>query len=383
MRVAIVGGGIVGLASAYYLADRGVSVTVFEKGSIGGGSTGRANGGIRAQFTSPVHVRFSRESMRVWGAFEETFGVEIGYRRTGYLFLARTSDTAEHLRENVARQNDHSVPSDYLSPERATDRCPGLYADQYVGAAYSPTDGFADPHLALQGFLRGAREAGAEIHTGVEVTDVKVRDGRVERIETGDGVSDVDFVVNAAGPWAGEIGRMVGLDLPVSPRRRQLLVAEPAPPLPADAPMTVDVDESVHFRPESDGAAIVGGRDADEDPERDPDRYRTSNVPDWTVDTLERAAGVATYFGPETAVVRGWAGLYTVTPDHHPIVEESIPGFVNAVGFSGHGFMHAPATGQVVAELIVDGTPETVDVSPLSADRFERNAVLHEGTVID
>ena len=383
MRVAIVGGGIVGLASAYYLADRGVSVTVFEKGSIGGGSTGRANGGIRAQFTSPVHVRFSRESMRVWGAFEETFGVEIGYRRTGYLFLAKTSDTAEHLRENVARQNELGVPSEYLPPAEAIEHCPGLNDDRYVGAAYSPTDGFADPHLALQGFLRGAREAGAEIHTGVEVTDVHTRDGRVDRIETEDGVSDVDFVVNAAGPWAGNVAAMVGLELPVSPRRRQLLVAEPAPALPSDAPMTVDVDASVHFRPESDGAAIVGGRDADGDPERDPDRYRTSNDPDWIVDTLDRAADVATYFGPETAVVRGWAGLYTVTPDHHPIVEETIPGFVNAVGFSGHGFMHAPATGQVVAELIVDGTSETVDVSPLSADRFEQDAGLREGTVID
>ncbi|AUX07898.1 sarcosine oxidase, subunit beta [Halalkaliarchaeum desulfuricum] len=383
MRVAIVGGGIVGLASAYYLADRDVSVAVYEKDSIGGGSTGRANGGIRAQFTSPIHVRFSRESMPVWGSFEKTFGVEIGYRRTGYLFLARTEGTAEHLRENVARQNDLGVPSDYLSPSEAIEHCPGLYADRYVGAAYSPTDGFADPHLALQGFLRGAGEAGAEIHTGVEVTDLQVRDGRVERIETEDGVSEVDFVVNAAGPWAGEIAEMVGLDLPVSPRRRQLLLAEPEPPLPPDAPMTVDVDESVHFRPESDGAAIVGGRNADGDPEHDPDRYRTSNDPDWTVDTLERAADVATYFGPETAVVRGWAGLYTVTPDHHPIVEEPIPGFVNAVGFSGHGFMHAPATGQVVAELILDDTPETVDVSPLSADRFERDAELHEGTVID
>jgi sarcosine oxidase subunit beta len=383
MRVAIVGGGVVGLASAYRLAERGADVTVFEKDALGSGSTGRANGGIRAQFTSAVNVALSLESIDVWERFEAEFGTDLGYRHTGYLFLARTPDTAERLRENVALQNDLGVSSRYLSPEAAREHCPGLYADRYVGAVYGPTDGFADPHLALQGFARGATNAGATIEPGVAVTDVSVEGGRVVGVETTEGSHRADYVVNAAGPWAARVGSMVGLDLPVSPRRRQLLVAEPDPPVPTDAPMTVDVDGGVHFRPERDGAAVVGGHFDPVDPEADPDRYRTSSDLDWAARALEGVAAVASYFGDDTELLRGWAGLYAVTPDHHPIIEETVPGFVNAVGFSGHGFMQSPATGRVVAELVLDGGARTVDVSALTADRFERGETLHEGTVID
>jgi sarcosine oxidase subunit beta len=160
MRVAVVGGGIIGLASEYYLAKRDIDITVFEKNAIGSGSSGRANGGIRTQFTSKVSVALSQESIAVWERFEETFGVDIEYRRPGYLFLARTTETANQLRENVAVQNDHGVSSKYLTPAEASEHCLGLYADRYVGATYSPTDGFADPHLALQGFSKAATAAG-------------------------------------------------------------------------------------------------------------------------------------------------------------------------------------------------------------------------------
>jgi sarcosine oxidase subunit beta len=383
MRVVVVGGGIVGLSSAYYLADRGADVTVLEKGSLGGGSTGRANGGIRAQFTSSVSVELSRESIGVWERFEEDFHTDIDYRRPGYLFLARTDDTAARFREHVALQNDHGVESEFLDPDAAAERCPGLRREAYVGATYCPTDGFADPHLGLQGFARAATDAGADVRTGVGVADVRVTDGAVRSVETTEGPLDASFVVNAAGPWAARVGAMTGLDLPVSPRRRQLLVADPERPVPADVPLTVDVDDGAHFRPERDGRAVVGGRFDGPDPEQDPDHYRTAYDVDWAVEALEHAAGVADYFGPKTGLVGGWAGLYAVTPDHHPIIEESVPGFVNAVGFSGHGFMQSPATGQVVAELVLDGEPRTVDVSPLRADRFERGEELHEGSVID
>jgi len=383
MRVVVVGGGIVGLASAYYLADRGADVTVVEKGSLGGGSTGRANGGIRAQFTSGVSVDLSRESVRVWERFEEAFGVDIGYRRPGYLFLARTEATAGRFREGVALQNEHGVRSEFLTPEAATEHCPGLSPERYAGATYCPTDGFADPHLALQGFARAAGRAGTDVVTGVEVTDVRVVDGDVAGVETTDGRYDADFVVNAAGPWAARVGAMAGLDLPVSPRRRQLLVAAPDSPVPPDVPLTVDVDDGVHFRPEREGRAVVGGRFGGPDTEQDPEAYERSHDVDWAVEALGHAAGVADYFGPETELVGGWAGLYAVTPDHHPIVGETRPGFVNAVGFSGHGFMQSPATGRVVAELALDGEARTVDVTPLGADRFERGETLHEGSVID
>jgi sarcosine oxidase subunit beta len=234
MRTVVVGGGIVGLASAYYLAQRDVEVVVCEKSSIGGGSTERSAGGIRAQFSTPVNVELSKASTDVWDSFEAEFGVDIAYRRPGYLFLAREEATAETFHETVAMQNDLGVPSEYLDPEAARERCAGIDAEQFVGATYSPTDGYADPHLALEGFKRAAFEAGADLRTNTPVTDVLRGDegagddqAPVVGVEAGGETIRADHVVNAAGPWARRINRMAGVDLPVAPRRRQI-VSPPA-----------------------------------------------------------------------------------------------------------------------------------------------------------
>jgi sarcosine oxidase subunit beta len=383
VQTIVIGGGIIGVSSAYYLARRGVDVTIVERSSVGAGNTGRANGGIRAQFSSAVSAALSQESIEVWKRFEEEFGTDIGYRRPGYLFLARTASTAEQFRENVREQNRVGVPSEYISPAKAAEYCPGLYEDEFVGATYSPEDGFADPNLGLQGFVEQARTEGVEFRTNTEVTDV-LRDGsEVTGVETTAGALSADYVVNAAGAWAREIGEMAGVELPVSPRRRKLMVVDPELPIPESVPFVVDSDEGVHFRPEREGSAVAGGHFAETDPEKDPDDFRKTTSIDWAAQVIEKAAAVAEYFGMDTEVQRGWAGIYAVTPDHHPIIEETIPGFVNAVGFSGHGFMQSPATGKLVSEIVVDGSPSLVDVSELTADRFERGIQLEEGTVIN
>ncbi len=378
MRAIVVGGGIVGLASAHYLRQRGVEVTLLEKDSLGAGATDRAAGGIRAQFESPVSIALSLASMAVWERFAGTFGTDIAYRRPGYLFLARSDSTAGELRANVAVQNDHGVPSEFVTPDEAADRCPGIYPDRYVGAAYSPTDGYADPHLALQGFAEAAAADGADVRTGVEVVDVaRNAGGRVTGVETTAGEMAADYVVNAAGAWAGRVAAMAGVDVPITPHRRQVIVVDPERPLGDAVPMTFDYDRSTYFRPERDGAALVGGHFSErEDEPADPDGYDENPRFDLAATAMDRAADVADYFGPETEMRRGWAGLYAVTPDYHPVLEETAPGFVNAVGFSGHGFMQAPAAGRVVAELVVDGDASVVDVSALANDRFERGALL-------
>jgi len=383
MEVLVVGGGVVGLASARALATRGADVTVLEKGSLGGGNTARANGGIRAQFGSPVSVDLSLASMAVWERFEERFGVDIRHRRPGYLFLAREPSTAEALRASVEVQNDRGVPSEVLTPAEARERCPRLRTDPFVAATYSPTDGFADPNLALRGFADAAREAGAAVRTGVGVTDLRVDGGRVVGAVADGECLAADRVVNATGAWGGRVAAMAGLDLPVAPKRRTLLVADPERPVPADVPLTADLDGGAHFRPERDGAAVVGGRFDDADPAVDPDAFQERVGLDWRATALARAGEVAGYFGPDSAVRRAWAGLYAVTPDHHPVVDEAPPGLIHAVGFSGHGFMQSPATGRVVAELALDGAASTVDVSPLDAGRFDRGDLLSEPTVID
>ncbi|MFC6732451.1 FAD-binding oxidoreductase [Haladaptatus sp. DYSN1] len=372
MDAVVVGGGVVGLACAHYLTERGAAVTVLEKGSLGGGSTGRSAGGIRAQFSTPVNVDLSVASMAVWDTFEAEFGVDIAHRKSGYLFLAREADTADAFRENVAMQNERGVPSEVLSPTEAEVHCPGLRTEEFVLATYSPTDGFADPNLAVQGFAQAVTEAGGEIRTKTPVTDVLVEDEVVVGVETPDGELTADVVVNAAGAWAGDLAAMAGLDLPIAPRRRQIAIVQPETPLTDDHPLTIDLDTGSYFRPEREDQAIVGGHFADADRDVSPDRFSEKLDMDWAVRAVENAGDCATNFGLDSRIVRGWAGLYAVTPDHHPIIEESMPGFLTVAGFSGHGFQHSPAVGNVVTELVFDGKASLVDVSGLSSERFER-----------
>lgn len=387
MRVVVIGGGIVGLSSAHALAERGADVVVCERGSLGDGSTSRALGGIRTQFSTPVNVELSLASLPVWESFEERFGVDIQLRQTGYLFLARTAETADQLQQQVAMQNEHGAGTELLTSEEAVEVCDGVNSEVVTGATYNPRDGFADPYLALQGYADAIREADVDVRTGTAVADIRTSSGAVVGVEvTGDGAPadgriDADAVVNAAGPWAAKVAEMAGQEIPIEAHRRQALVVDPERPVPETDPLTIDLETGSHFRPERDGAAVVGGYFADEPERAEPGRFSESYDMDWAMECLERASVYCNYFGDETQLKRGWAGLYAVTPDHHPVLEESLPGFVQAVGFSGHGFQHAPATGKIVAELLLDGEASTVDVDALSSDRFETGELLHERNV--
>jgi sarcosine oxidase subunit beta len=395
MDAIVIGGGVVGLSAAHYLADRGVGVTLYESGSLGMGSTSRSAGGIRSQFSTAVNVELSLASKAVWNDFESEFGVGIEYRKNGYLFLARSEATAEQFRENVRMQRDLGAESEFVTPSEAAEICPGLQAGTFVGGTYNPDDGIADPNLAVQGYARAARGAGVEIHTKTAVTDVLRDGGAVVGVECedeaggGDGGGDdsgtarreADVVVNAAGAWARRVAAMAGVDLPVAPRRRQVAVVDPSTPVAETVPLTIDLETGSYFRPEREGVALVGGHFGGDDPDADPDRYDDDMDLSYATTAVERAADYTDYFGPETRIRRGWAGLYAVTADHHPIIEETVPGFVTAAGFSGHGFQHAPATGQIVAEIVCDGGASLVDVSGLGSDRFENGEEMREHNV--
>lgn len=372
MEVIVVGGGIVGMASADNLLAEGADVTVLEKAHLGAGATGMG-GGIRTQFSTAANVQLSLASLDDWREFEPEFGVDIRPRKLGYLLLAREESTAERLRADVEMQRELGAPNEYISPSEATEVCPGLRANRFVGAGSSPEDLFVDANLALQGYADRVRELGGEVRTGTEVVDVRreSNDGRVAGVRTSDGVTlEADSVVNAAGAWAAEVAAMADIELPVVPQLRRQLLVKPGEPYPPRHPLTMDLDSGFVFYPEDGRSMIVSGQ-VGPMLEVDPDGYRTNIDLDWTTRVIEGVGELADYFSPDTETRERIAGVYATTPDHNPIIEETVPGIVNAVGFSGHGFMHAPATGRMVAELVTEGSQSLVDPDAFSSDRFE------------
>lgn len=375
MDAVIIGGGIIGLASARALLDRGVAVTVLEKDHLGAGATG-LGGGVRTQFSTPANVQMSLASLETWRDFESTFGVNIHIRPLGYLLLAREESTAQGIRDDIEMQRGLGVANRFLSSSDAAEFCPGLDTATFVGAGYSSDDVFVDANLALQGFAERVRELGGDIQTGTEVTDLQLSrsDDALEGVLTADGQWYApDVVVNAAGAWAGEVATMAGLELPVVPQLRRQLLVEPDGSYPPLHPLTMDLDSGFVFYPEDETAMIVSGQVGPMQTV-DPDAYRTEIDLDWTKTVLEGVSELADYFGPETATRERIAGAYSTTPDHNPIIEETVPGLINAIGFSGHGFMHAPATGQMVAELATVGSQSVVASDAFSSDRFENQS---------
>jgi len=379
MQVIIVGGGIVGLATAYYLRQRDVDVTVVERSSIGAGNTDLSAGGIRTQFSTPVQIELAMKSLEVWEQFEERFGVDINHRQNGYLYLARSEEVAKTFSDNVALQIEYGVPSEFLTPAEAQEHCPRLNTDNFVGTTYCPQDGFADPHLALQGFARNAEAAGADIRTNSPVEGIVMDGDAVVGVETPDETLRGDFVVNATGAWGNSVAALAGVSLPMEPKPRRVAIVETERPVPETNPLVVDLETGFYFRPERDGAALAGGQiQSGPDPAVDPDTYTMKLDLEWSADLLERGMECADYFGLDTHIRDGWSGLYAITPDHHPILEETRPGFINAVGYSGHGFQFAPATGQIITDLVVDDETSIVDISKLRSDRFGDGTGLEE-----
>jgi sarcosine oxidase, subunit beta len=372
--IVIVGGGAVGTSIAYHLAQRGAarSVVLLERNTLGSGSTGRSAGGIRSQFSTEINIRFSLESVEFWRSFEQRLGVPVDYHEIGYLFLAQTEAQRTQFHHNVALQNSLGVPSRVIGTDEISRLVPGLFTGDLVGGAYSPTDALAGPNEATQAFAARAREAGVRIRENVEVIAIDVRDARVHGVETSAGRIETATVINAAGPWAGLIGRMAGIDIPVKPYRRELFVSEPFEEIP-QIPLVIDLTTGWYFRREGPGILMAGAKDS---------HSSFDTHVDWA--GLPRIASVATHRVPALARAqfgsKAWAGLYDVSPDDHAILGgvAEVAGFYCANGFSGHGFQHSPATGRVMAELVRDGHVTGLDIAPLSITRFRTGALLQE-----
>ncbi len=368
--VVIIGGGVVGCSLAYHLALRGLrDVLVVERDAVGSGTTSKAAGGIRAQFSTETEIRFSLESIAVFERFVEEFGLDPGYRKIGYLFLISDRDDLAGFQERMALQRRLGVDVRLISPEDARALVPALHVDDLIGAVWGPQDGMAGPAEVTAGYARRARELGARIEEGVDVTAVVVEHGRVTGVRTTQGDVGTRIVINAAGPTAARVAKLAGVGIPVLPRRRHIFYTEPFPEIPGPVPLTTDRASGFYFRKEMDQLLLSPG-----DVE---DIGADLAVPvDWSrvEETVEKALHRLPIV-EKARVAGGWAGLRPLTPDDHAIIgwAPGVEGFFLAVGFGGHGFQHSPATGRHVAEWLVEGKP-SLDLSLFDPARFARGA---------
>jgi sarcosine oxidase subunit beta len=371
--VVIIGGGIIGLSIAYYLAlKKAGKIVLFEKGQLGEGSTSRCVGGIRTQFSTEINIRFSLESLKTFEQFEEEFGISPEFRRIGYLFLATTEGEMEVFKQNINLQKKFDIPVELIHTDEIKTRWPYLKTDDLLGGTFCALDGYAGPSEVLSGFASGARREGVKIYEGIEVVEILLRKGKVIGVRIKDEEISTPMVINAGGPHAESIGKMAGVKIPVKPLRRQVFITAPFHLTDRPIPLTIDFHRGWYFRQEVDGLLLSGPLDAEPSFNLNIDYEAMAEASENAIDRvpiLEKAR-----------IARGWAGLYEISPDHHAILGRvpGAEGFILANGFSGHGFQHSPAVGKVIAELMVDGAATTIDISPLSIERFEKGELILE-----
>ena len=377
--IVIVGGGVMGVSAAYHLARRGArDVVLLEREPFfGAESTAKCAGGVRCHFGTEINIRLSLLSLAAFERFEEETGYSAQLRRCGYLFVLTRPGDADAFKAKLPFWDGFGVRTEWLSGDEVRARLPLMRYPDAVAGVWGPDDGLADPGAVVQGYVSAASRLGARLLTGVEVTGIKAAGGRVEAVETAAGTIAARRVVNAAGAWAGLVGRMAGLDVPIVPVKRQIRVTAPVPEIPPDFPFVSDFAGSFYFHREGPGL-LLGWSDPCQAPGFDQTLDEDSELVH-----LEASAGRLPLL-ERAGIARRWGGLYEVTPDHHPILGpvEGLDGFYMLAGFSGHGFMHGPAAGLLLAEEILDGRSRTLDLAPLRLERFARGAGFDESLVL-
>ena len=377
-QIVIIGGGVMGASTAYHLARRGVKdIVLLEKQEFWGmGATGKCAGGIRYQFSTEINVRLSQLSLPMLLRFEDELGQAIDLRKCGYLFLLTNDRDVATFRHNVEMQRGLGVPTQWLDGDEVRRRVPLLAADDVIAGTYCAEDGLADPNGVVVGYVNGAKRLGVTALTDTPVTGIDVANGRIRGVHTPQGTIACETVVNAAGPWSAVVSDMAGVPLPVTPVRRQMLTTTPLPELPADFPFVVDFAQSLYFHREGEG--LLTGQS---NPEQAPGFDETVDR-EWEWTHLEHAIARLPLL-EEAGLAARWAGLYEVTPDAHPIFGATpVDGYYVVTGFSGHGFMHGPAAGLLMAEIILDGRATTLEISSLDYARFAEGRLIKEYNVI-
>lgn len=385
-EILIIGGGVVGASVAFHLAERGArDVLILERaGSQGTGSTGRATGGVRAQFETEINIKMSLYSLEFFRRWE----YDCEYEPRGYLFFAATEKGAQYLRQNVEKQRALGVTGvEIVDRQTISEICPILNCDDILAGSFGANDGFINPLAVMRGFTEKALEKGARIEFETEAAAIETRGGKVRAVETNKGRIECEKVVLCAGAWVQALARTAGVELPVVPQRRQIVWARSESGLPENLPMVIDLETGFHFRPARDFVNPVRSPNdvlfAYPDPE-EKDSFNTDFDPSFIDKVYERARSRSPFlYRTKPVREKCRAGLYENTPDHHAILGGcAVEGLYFANGFSGHGVMHSPATGRALAEIILDGESRFLDVSCLSLERFEKGRLLQETAFI-
>ena len=372
--VVIVGGGVVGASILFNLGRLGVTDTLLvEKDVLASGSTGRSQAICRMHYSNPVTAAMAWESLGIFTNFNEIVGGESGFVETGYLVVVKEEDSAG-LAHNVAMQYGLGIDTMRITAKDLEDIAPMVSVSEDEYMAWEPFSGYADPYMVTTSYAKRARELGAEIVLRNAVTEIEVSGGRVKAVVTPEGRVETPVAVVAAGPWSKEVLGKVGVDVPLVPVRHQVAsLTRPVDELPMH-PTVGDIAQSFSFRPDGNSLTMMGFGD---DEEVGVDTYNEGVDMDVMADALERLTRRIPAMS-EAYFRGGWSGLFTTTPDWHPILDAvpGIEGLYCAIGFSGHGFKLSPMIGVTMSELIVEGAPETLNISPLRFSRFEEGDLL-------
>lgn len=374
--VLVVGAGIIGSACAFRLAEQGLRVGLLEAAAVpAAGSTGRSAAGVRVQFSSAANVQLSWDSIQEYARFRELYGTDSEYRPIGYLFLIPEAAWEEHL-AGVAVQRAVGAPVEVLTPEAAQELVRFNPAG-VGGATFGPSDGVVDPHGITMTYLQLARNLGAALHLETELLAAEQHAGSW-RVKTNRGNFEAPVIVNAAGPWAGQVGRRAGLSVPVEPVRRMVFASAPLGCVHS-WPLTIDMGTGFYFR--SEGRRLLMGKSNPVEPPG-----FTEGI-DWAWLEPTISAGLDRFPWLEDVALdqrASWWGYYEVTPDNNPILGEAegAAGWVNACGFSGHGVQQAAAVGRAIAEEVCRSATRTVAIDEFRIERFARGLQRAERNIV-
>ena len=367
--VVVIGGGVMGCSILYHLAARGMTdALLLEREALGSGSTGRSSGAVRMHYSTEVHARMAWHSVQVFRDFDNIVGGECGYTNTGYLVFAN-DDAVEGFRANVALQRGVGIDTREISREDAAELAPAFYLDDCAGIAYEPLSGHADPSGTALAYAARARELGARVRLQAPAESVEAVGGRVTAVVVNGERIETERAIVATGPWSRKFLLAHGVDLPLQATRHEVIHLRRPPEVPYH-PGGGDIANLIYFRPESTDLTLIGNGNLEDDVD-DPEVYAQRASQGFIAEVWGRIARRIPAMA-DAEFATGYAGLYTQTPDSHPVIDrvEGVEGLYVCTGFSGHGFKLSPAVGLLVSELVLDGKASTIDITPLRMSRF-------------